>query len=85
MGGSGSSAPGPSRRLRARNLAHGRGAFIPRDGNCARCFHGEEAARCSCPIEDRCSNRSSAGIQCIKGAGHKPGTKCVTSAGQFFR
>mgnify|MGYP001609188847 CR=1 FL=1 len=77
--------PRSPRSVRMRPLGHGRGAAIPSDGSCARCVHGEEAAKCTCPVEDRCSNRSSAGHQCIKGAGHLPGSKCVTSAGMFFR
>lgn len=62
----------------------GRGAFLPQDGQCARCVYGEDAAPCTCPVEDRCSNRTARGRQCMKGASHRPGTKCVTAAGEFF-
>ena len=83
--GSGGSARGTSRPRRTpRNLGHGRGAAIPSDGKCPRCYYGEQAAECTCPVEDRCSNRTDSGRQCIKGAGHRPASKCVTSAGQFF-
>ncbi len=68
-----------------RFLGHGRGATIPQDGRCALCHHGEEAAPCTCEVEDRCSNQTPSGVQCIKGAGHRPGSKCVTSAGRFFQ
>jgi hypothetical protein len=67
-----------------RNLGHGRGAAIPRDNRCARCWYGEETAACTCIVEDRCSNKTDSGVQCMKGAGHRPGSKCVTAAGRFF-
>lgn len=73
---------GASRRPRF--LGHGKGAAIPKDGHCARCYHGEDAAPCSCVVEDRCSNKTDTGVQCIKGATHRPGSKCVTAAGRFF-
>lgn len=83
MASSGAWHKGASRRPRF--MGHGKGAAIPTDGRCARCHHGEEAAPCTCVVEDRCSNRTDSGVQCIKGAAHRPGSRCVTAAGRFFQ
>ena len=91
MGGPGSGGkPGQSRQQYRRPsgprfLGKGKGAAIPTDGKCARCHYGEEAAPCTCIVEDRCSNRTDSNLQCIKGASHRPGSQCVTAAGRFFR
>jgi hypothetical protein len=65
-----------------RYLGAGRGATIPTDGRCARCHHGEEAAPCTCPVQDRCSSEDG-GRQCIQGAGHS--MRHVDAAGRYWR
>lgn len=76
----GTSAPRPRR---SRFLGAGKGASIPTDGRCPLCHHGEEAAKCTCPVQDRCSAVTDNGHQCILGVGHT--LKHVTARGHYWR
>lgn len=83
MRGLGQTGPSSRRGARLRSLGYGKGAAIPTDGRCARCVHGEDAAPCTCPVQDRCSATSDHGHQCILGAGHS--LKHVTARGHYWR